>query len=104
MMVVVQGLPMNQLKAEYKQFFMEEVAPELILPRGYKNNKHWDTLFQMKVFLIFTTEPGPAINLTLSKHYLKEFREDFTLFYMGTAVYIKAIRKRNFTEMKLIAS
>ncbi|XP_035705126.1 uncharacterized protein LOC110847577 isoform X2 [Folsomia candida] len=76
-----EGLPMNQLKAEYKQFFMEEVAPELILPRGYKNNKHWDTLFQMK-----------------------EFREDFTLFYMGTAVYIKAIRKRNFTEMKLIAS
>jgi hypothetical protein len=71
---------MNQLKSEYKQYFMEDVAPELILPRGFKNNKHWDTLFQMK-----------------------EFREDFTLFYMGTAVYIKAIRKRNFVEMKLIA-
>lgn len=71
---------MNQLKSEYKQYFMEDVAPESILPRGYKNNKHWDTLFQMK-----------------------EFREDFTLFYMGTAVYVKAIRKRNFAEMKLIA-
>lgn len=71
---------MIQLKSEYKQYFMEDVAPELILPRGFKNNRHWDTLFQMK-----------------------EFREDFTLFYMGTAVYIKAIRKRNFVEMKLIA-
>jgi hypothetical protein len=76
----MQGLPIGQLKSEYKQYFSEDIGPEAILPRGFKNSKHWDALFS-----------------------LKEFKDDFTLFYMGTVVYVKAVRRRSVAEMKLIA-